>query len=505
MTDRMNHSEALVARLAGAVVLVVGDLILDRFVDGRVDRLSSEAPIPVLVEGAERRMPGGAGNVARNLAALGATVRITGVVGEDADGEVLKKALHEAAGDGARPVSDAARTTTGKTRFVAGGQQLLRVDREDKRPIAGPVQASLIAAIGDLAPGAGAVVLSDYGNGVLTPAVIAAAREAARAAGVPLVVDPKGRDFTRYGGADLVTPNRAQLHDASGMATDSQAEVVAAATALREAAGVGAVLATLGGDGMVLVAGDRSSGAPHVSAWPAEAREVFDVSGAGDTGVAALAAGLAAGVELETAIGLANTAAGLVVAKVGTAVVRPDELIAGLTGGPGRPAGAASADKVLAADALVERVERWRRQGLRVAFTNGCFDLIHPGHVSVLAQARAAADRLIVGLNTDASVRRLKGAGRPLQEEGARAQVLAAFADVDAVGLFDEDTPVALIERLRPDVLVKGADYRPEDVPGREEVESWGGRLLLVAIEPGFSTTGLARKASGLTRTETSA
>ncbi|MEQ9256700.1 MAG: D-glycero-beta-D-manno-heptose 1-phosphate adenylyltransferase, partial [Alphaproteobacteria bacterium] len=160
---------------------------------------------------------------------------------------------------------------------------------------------------------------------------------------------------------------------------------------------------------------------------------------------------------------------------------------------------------VLAADALVERVERWRRQGLRVAFTNGCFDLIHPGHVSVLAQARAAADRLIVGLNTDASVRRLKGAGRPLQEEGARAQVLAAFADVDAVGLFDEDTPVALIERLRPDVLVKGADYRPEDVPGREEVESWGGRLLLVAIEPGFSTTGLARKASGLTRTETSA
>ncbi|HYN37690.1 MAG TPA: D-glycero-beta-D-manno-heptose 1-phosphate adenylyltransferase, partial [Rhodospirillales bacterium] len=316
-------------------------------------------------------------------------------------------------------------------------------------------------------------------KGVLLGARAAALVEALAAQGARAVVDPKGPDFTRYRGAAVVTPNRRELALAAG-APVLPGEEADAARALRGSCGLGAVLVTLGGDGMLLIDADDAA-----LALPAEAREVFDVSGAGDTVVAALAAALAAGALLPEAAALANTAAGIVVGKVGTAVVRPSELADAAR----RRALLGCEGKVCDVAAAAERVAVWRRQGLRVGFTNGCFDLIHPGHVSLLAQAKAACDRLIVGLNTDASVARLKGAGRPVQAEAARATVLASLAAVDAVVPFAEDTPLPLILALRPDVLVKGADYRLEQVVGAEEVRGWGGRVVLARLEPGFSTT----------------
>jgi D-beta-D-heptose 7-phosphate kinase/D-beta-D-heptose 1-phosphate adenosyltransferase len=385
--------------------------------------------------------------------------------------------------------------TTIKERYVAAGQQLLRADRERCEPLSEAARAALEAAW-DRAlaadPPPGAVVVSDYGKGTLEAATLGRLIAAARARGVPVVVDPKAQDYAVYRGADVVTPNRRELQAATGLPTADDAEVEAACRALIERAGVAAVLATRSERGMSLVA--AAGPARHL---PAAAREVFDVSGAGDTVAATLAAALAAGAELETAARLANAAAGVVVGKLGTAVAHPREILRAL-----------HASDLLEAEAkLVDfedaqaQVARWRQSGLRVGFTNGCFDLLHPGHVALLRQARAACDRLVVGLNSDASVRRLKGAERPVQGEAARAAVLASMASVDLLVVFSEDTPLKLIETLRPDVLVKGADYGRDEVVGGDLVERAGGRVLLVPLEPGHSTTAtlrrLARDSSG--------
>jgi len=302
-----------------------------------------------------------------------------------------------------------------------------------------------------------------------------------------VIVDPKGDDFGRYRGATLLTPNRRELGDAIRMATENEQEVVAAARHLLDAAGVDAVLATRGADGMVLVGADG-----QISHLKARAREVFDVSGAGDTVVATVAAALGAGAELARAAALANVAAGIVVGKVGTAAVGAEEVVAAL-----HHQDLANAEaKVLGRQTALGRIEKWRRNGLRIGFTNGCFDLLHPGHVALLAQARAACDRLVVGLNSDASVTRLKGASRPLQTEAARATVLASLASVDLVVIYPDDTPRKLIFDVRPDVLVKGADWALEDVVGAKEVRAGGGRVVLVNLKPGHSTTAtIARMA----------
>ncbi|MEI7606000.1 MAG: D-glycero-beta-D-manno-heptose-7-phosphate kinase [Rhodospirillaceae bacterium] len=477
MSDLARNIEAL----AGTSVMCVGDVMLDRFVYGSVDRISPEAPVPVLRVERHASMLGGAGNVAANLEALGCEPRFLSVVGDDEAGAtVLRRFVDVQLADSCHIVTEHGRQTSEKTRFFAHHQHLLRADSETVADISAESRDSLLAAARSLMPEVSVVVLSDYGKGVLTPGVTAELIAAARAAGKPVIVDPKGGDYRRYRGADVVTPNRRELAQASGLPVSDDAEIVAAARTLIESCGLGAMVVTRSEDGLTVVTKDGR--VRHLSAG---AREVFDVSGAGDTVIATLAGAVGAGVPLEEAAHLANLAAGVVVGKVGTAVVRRAELLAAYH----HQEWVAGEAKVLPLEGAVDRAERWRRQGRRIGFTNGCFDLLHPGHVSLLQQARAACDRLVVGLNSDESVRRLKGETRPVQSELARATVLASMASVDLVVIFGEDTPLTLIRALRPDVLVKGADYTVDRVVGAELVQSYGGSIVLADLAAGHSTT----------------
>lgn len=494
MTDNADLA-AILDAVHGARVLVVGDAMLDRFVYGAVERISPEGPIPVLRIEREAAMLGGAGNVLRTVAALGVESTFLAVVGDDAAGHEVQALAEAEAGAGCRLLVQAGRPTTIKERFIAAGQQLLRTDRETTRPLDAETTRALLDAARDAFAadgGPGALVLSDYGKGVLTAATTAALIQAARAADWPVVVDPKGRDYTVYRGASIITPNRRELEEASGLPTGDDDQVAAACRAVIETAGVAGVLATRSDRGMTLVT-TGADGAVEARHFPAEAREVFDVSGAGDTVAAVVGAALAAGIDLPRAARLANVTAGLVVGKLGTAVAYPAEILRALHASDLMAAEAKVADL----DALLDRAGRWRHAGLTIGFTNGCFDLLHPGHVSLLEQARAACGRLVVGLNSDASVRRLKRAGRPVQSEVARAAVLASLASVDAVVVFAEDTPERLIAALRPDVLVKGADYALDEVVGADLVQGYGGRVLLADLAPGHSTSGTIKKLSG--------
>lgn len=469
---------ALVERLAGGRVACVGDIMLDRYVLGRVERISPEVPIPVLSVDDETAMPGGVGNVARNVRALGARPWLIAAVGDDAGAGELRDLLAAEPDIRGDLAAEPGRRTAIKTRYLAGAQQILRADRETVRPLAEATRADILRMGGQAIAACAVLVLSDYGKGVLADGVAGALIERARAAGKPVIVDPKGRDFAVYRGADLVAPNRAELFGASGRGIAAGGEGEAARELIARF-GFAAVLATLGKDGMLLVTADDAA------SLPAEAREVYDVSGAGDTVVATMAAALATGADLRDAAALANVAAGIVVGKVGTAVVYADELIGAL-----RRRDLLHGDgKIATFAAACDHVRRWRRQGMRIGFTNGCFDLLHPGHISLLDQAKAHCDRLVVGLNTDTSVARLKGPGRPVQSEAARAAVLASLASVDLVTPFAEDTPLRLIEALRPDVLVKGADYRRDQVVGADLVVGWGGSVVLADLAPGHSTT----------------
>lgn len=486
MTDQSLLAKYLEDFPRGRIVCV-GDVMLDRFVAGSVERISPEAPIPVLKVARENAMPGGAGNVAVNIASLGARARLFGVVGDDGAARELGSLLDEADGVENALVTDAARPTTIKTRYVAAGQQLLRADHEDASPVAAGTETNLRAALGRAIGEANAVVVSDYGKGALTDAVLAEVMERARAANVPVIVDPSGRDYGRYRGATVVSPNRAELEGATGLSCLEDDEVERAARALIESCGVASVLVTRSERGLSLVTPDV---AHHV---PVQAREVFDVSGAGDTVVAAFALANAAGASPIEAAHLANAAAGIVVAKVGTAVVRTDDLAAALHSADV----VASEAKIKTHDAALETIERWRARGDRIGFTNGCFDLVHAGHVSLLTQAKAACDRLVVGLNSDVSVRRLKGEGRPLQQEASRSLVLASLSGVDLVVVFAEDTPKALIEAVRPDVLVKGADYSVDKVVGADFVQGYGGKVVLADLLAGHSTTETIARMAG--------
>ncbi len=473
--------------LAGQTVLCVGDLMLDEFVYGEVSRISPEAPAPVIAVRRTDLMIGGAGNVARNLVSLGAACIFVGVVGDDDAGRALADSLE------AHPliefdlVIDAKRQTTRKVRFVSEhfSTHLLRADWEMAAPVEKAAEDALIGHAVEAMPRVGAVVLSDYAKGALTPRVIRAVIDAANAAGKPVVVDPKGRDYGIYKGATLITPNRQELADATGKPARSDEEIARAAAGLRGALGAQAVLVTRSEDGMTLVNGD---GAVHVPAYPVRVR---DVSGAGDTVVAVLAAMLALDGDFESAMRAANAAAAVVVGKRGTATVSIAELRARIL-----PAATLAPEEKIVFDwaALDEHLDAWRKQGLRVGFTNGCFDLLHPGHIKLLAGARAACDRLVVGLNGDASVTRLKGAGRPVQPVQARAELLAALEAVDLVVVFEEDTPEKLIARVKPTVLVKGGDYTREQVVGRELVEALGGEVILIELVPGHSTSAMVER-----------
>jgi D-beta-D-heptose 7-phosphate kinase/D-beta-D-heptose 1-phosphate adenosyltransferase len=475
----------VIDRLAQARVLVVGDVVIDRFVEGKVSRVSPEAPVPVLkLQGKVRPVLGGAGNVAANVLAYGGAVTLVGLSGAD-------EAANELAGLSTLPrlstrfVADPSRPTTVKTRYLGGWHQLLRVDEEETHPMDEATADAVIAAARDALADATAVVISDYGKGTLDARTIPAIIAAARSAGLPVVVDPKKADAAIFAGATILTPNVEEMVQFSGVRARDNESAEAACRLILDRVPVDGILLTRGEAGMTLVCRNRAA-ALHVAA---ETHRVFDVTGAGDTVVATLAAALGIGEELEDAVRLANTAAGVAVTKPGTATVEPGELRRAL--GSGEAAG-----PVERADAA-QRVAGWKAQGLKVGFTNGCFDLLHRGHLFSLEQASRRCDRLVVGINSDASTRRLKGEGRPVQDAATRAAVLAALRHVDLVAVFDEDTPEGLIKALVPDVVFKGADYAEADVAGGDFVKAHGGRVELLPLLPGHSTTGTLGRMKG--------
>ena len=469
---------------SNATILCLGDVMLDRFAYCETERISPEAPVPVLLLQRTQSALGGAGNVARNIAALGGNAILMGLLGRDPAGEEAQALIAAAPGLTDRMVASAGRPTVCKTRYLAGHQQILRVDQEQTHELDAAEEAALIAAAERAIPHADAVILSDYRKSVLGPRVLAAALARARAYGIPVYVDPKNEDFRRYRGATCITPNQRELAQAARLPVASDAEIIAAARRVMRDASAAAILAKRSDKGMVLV---EASGAVHLEA--ARAREVYDVTGAGDTVIAVLALACASGHSLPQAMRLANTAAGIVVSKLGTATVELDELMLELSRDV-RDREWHHAKYYTAAEAET-LARRWKSRGLSVGFTNGCFDIVHAGHIALLAAARAQCDRLIVALNSDPGVRRLKGPKRPVNALADRSAVVAAVESVDAVISFDEETPIELIRRLKPDVLVKGGDYTKEGVVGAAEVEAAGGRVLLVDLVEGRSTTRL--------------
>lgn len=479
MSDAIPSSQSpSIDRFVDCRVLVVGDVMLDRFVYGSVKRVSPEAPIPVLLYEREVVMMGGAANVACNLVALGGQTSIVGVIGTDESGRSLRNLMLGRRGLKSHLVEMPGIQTIEKTRYVTDQQQMLRVDRETPAVIAAP---QMFQTVAELIPVSDILVLSDYAKGLLSPELLGLLIAEARKHGVPVIVDPKARDLSRYNGATLLTPNHEEASATTGIHGDDDDSVSAAGRAILEIIPDSShVIITRGERGMTLVSRDR----PPVH-LPALAKEVFDVSGAGDTVIATMALSIGSGFDLEDAARLANKAGGIVVGKRGTATVTRAELHHALAD----EKVATSEMKIVDLESAQGIVAAWRERGLIVGFTNGCFDLIHPGHVSLLAQSRAACDRLVVGLNTDASIKRLKGPSRPVQDEVSRAIVLASLSMTDLIIPFGEDTPLGLIQALRPDVLVKGKDYTVDKVVGADLVQSYGGRVLLADLMPGQSTT----------------
>lgn len=469
----------------GVPVLVVGDVMLDQYVWGEVERISPEAPVPVVRASTRDERPGGAANVAMNLAQLGASVTLVGFAGGDPEQHRLESLLAE---QGIEPRFTAApdAPTTTKLRILSGHQQIMRLDTECRAAHSSLEYASLLRDAIAVLPGSAIVVLSDYAKGALTEEVCQTIICETTRHNIPVLVDPKQQDLGPYSGATAICPNLKELAVATGEPLGDPAAVLKAGQTLVRKLGLEFITATLGDKGIAVL---RPESRLHA---PAVVRQVFDVSGAGDTVVAVLALAMACEVPIETAVELANVAAGVVVGKVGTVPIRREELLGALW----REAGLQMEDKVLPLDRLLTRVAAWRWAGERIVFTNGCFDILHIGHIRLLEEARRKGERLIVGLNSDDSVRRLKGASRPIVGEAERAGVLAALSAVDAVVVFKNDTPLRLIEAIRPDVLVKGGDYTEEEVAGAREVRGWGGRLELIPLVPGTSTTRLIRKSA---------
>ena len=481
--------DALSNAIARQTVLCVGDLMHDEFVYGEVSRVSPEAPAPVIAVQRSETDVGGAGNVARNIASLGARCIFVGLIGEDETGTRLKAALKRESRIESVLVCDPGRPTTRKVRFVSEhfSTHMLRADWELATPASTEIEQKLIDAVLPRLPDVGVVLLSDYAKGVLTARVIRHVIDAARKLGKPVIVDPKSPNLAVYRGATLLKPNRKEFNEATRRRIDGETGIAEAAQEIMQLADCDAVLVTQSEEGMTLV--PRQGEPIHVAGLPVKVR---DVSGAGDTVSAALAVSLAAGADWETAVRVANAAGAVAVSKAGAAVVTPLELRRKIL-----PHAFLAAEEKIVIDRgeLDAQLAEWRKQGLIIGFTNGCFDILHPGHVKLLTAARGACDRLIVGLNSDASVKRLKGESRPVQNERARAEVLSALEAVDLVVLFEEDTPLNLITLIRPGVLVKGSDYTREQVVGHDVVEAYGGEVRLVDILPGFSTTSLVNRA----------
>jgi D-beta-D-heptose 7-phosphate kinase/D-beta-D-heptose 1-phosphate adenosyltransferase len=476
--------ETFLQRAGELQVLVVGDLILDEYLWGRTERISPEAPVQVVEVAREELRLGGAGNVVNNLAALGCRVGVASVLGADADGELIRRMLRERGIDTGGVFLAPGRTTSRKTRVLASHQQMLRIDRESRHDLAADQELVLMNHLRETLAAFQVLLVSDYLKGVLSPGVLQQLIALAGERNIPVVIDPKGRDFSRYQGATVLTPNRREAQGATGIDFAGEADLLRAGHQLTADLGLEALVLTRSEEGMSLFL--RKGQHLHL---PTEAREVFDVSGAGDTVLAFLGAGLGCGLDIAGAARLANLAAGVVVGKLGTSTVSGDELR--------HAAALLSADaevKQRTRESLAVLLERERSRGRRVVFTNGCFDLLHVGHVRYLQQARQLGDLLVLGLNSDASIRRLKGPKRPLIGQEERAHILAALDCIDYVTIFDEDTPLELLAVLRPDILVKGGDYTPETVVGKELVESYGGRVELIQFVDGKSTTGIIER-----------
>jgi D-beta-D-heptose 7-phosphate kinase/D-beta-D-heptose 1-phosphate adenosyltransferase len=476
--------ESLFSRIGTIRCLVIGDLMLDEYLWGKAERISPEAPVQVVDVVREELRLGGAGNVVNNLAALGTQVSVCSVIGDDENGLALLNDLIRRGIAVDAVFRDGTRRTSRKTRVVASNQQIVRIDRESREPLAADMETRLCDWISANAASCDVILLSDYLKGVLTQQVIQAVIKAAQAGGIPVLVDPKGTDFTRYHGATILTPNRKEAEAAAGIVIRDSDSLDRAAGLIMEKAGLQHLLITRSEEGMSLFSRDGET--VHI---PTVAREVFDVSGAGDTVLASLAVGIAAGLVMAEAARLANIAAGIAVAKLGTSTVSPDEIIRAVA-----LTHSDSDSKIKNRDVLTAIIAGERERGKRVVFTNGCFDLLHAGHVKYLQKARNLGDLLVLGLNSDASVRRLKGDKRPLIGEEERAHILAALDCIDYVVLFDEDTPLELITALKPHILAKGGDYTADGVVGKDVVEAYGGRVELVSFVDGKSTTNIIER-----------
>ncbi len=495
--------ETLVSNIADQPVLVIGDIMLDRFIYGSVDRISPESPVPVLNIKREDCMLGGAGNALANLVTLNAKAAIISIIGDDDNAATLKSQCGALGIDCDGLVIDPSRPTTVKTRFLAGHQQLLRSDSEVKSTIDDKMAEAVKAKITAKIPHNKAVIISDYGKGLLRHDIITAAIEAAHNANIPVIVDPKGHDFTKYKGATAITPNKKELSEATqGAPVDTDQHIIDAANTLIAQCGVGAVIATRSKDGISVI--EKGETTHYRSADI----EVYDVSGAGDTVIATIAGTLAAGGNLKQAAALANIAGSIVVTKVGTASIRAAELVEALHGDLGdilikhysKSKTLLRQADCLPWDEAAERIKRWKAQGFKVGFTNGCFDVLHAGHVNYLNQAREQCDRLVVGVNADSSVRILKGSQRPVHDEASRADVLGALSSVDLVVLFgakeqgDDNTANALLGVIQPDLYVKGGDYAIEDIPEAPTVMGYGGEVRVMSEYEGHSTTNSIKR-----------
>lgn len=467
-------------------VLVVGDVMIDRYIVGDVERISPEAPVPVLRQVREYSRPGGAANVAMNLAGLGLKATLAGFVANDNAGKELRSLL-VGSGVDASGLVDCGLPTIAKTRVVSRTQQLMRIDVESRDEHNSTDCQALCDFAAKAVSSVQAVILSDYAKGALTDALCRAVIDAARSKGVPVLVDPKTRDLTKYSGATTISPNLHELSMATGVPVHQTDALLQAGRDLLRSLQMDYLTVTMSEKGIRVLHPDGKGEEIHS---PARAREVFDVSGAGDTVIATLAAGLAGGLQVGTAVDLANVAAGIVVAKLGTVPVAAHEIVAELT----VSGGITSAEKVLDQERAAARISEWKEAGETVVFTNGCFDLLHIGHVTLLEDCRRYGSKLVVAMNTDRSVSELKGPTRPIVGQNERTRVMAALGCVDMVVLFDEETPLELIRALKPNVLVKGGDYSVETVVGHEDVLASGGRVEIVPTVEGFSTTNIVKK-----------
>jgi len=475
----------IIKKFSGLNVLVLGDLMLDCYVTGEVERISPEAPVPVLKVREEFQSPGGAANVALNLKALGAKTALIGVTGKDTQGEKLREEIELSGMSSSAVIRDSGVKTTVKTRLMASNQQIARVDYEAQAPISSKAESALIGKIDKAVAGnkPDAIIISDYAKGALTNKVLSHVIKLARKFSILTVVDPKGEDFTKYRGADVITPNRSETEAVSGIIITDERSLRMAASAIMKLSGARCALITRGRNGITYCAkGKRAATVKSI------AKDVYDVTGAGDTVVSAFTLAYAASGALGESVRIANAAAGVTVGCLGASQVEAGDLIEHFV----NPGGTES--KIQSPETLAKKLAAHRSRGDKVVFTNGCFDLFHTGHLKLLTEAGSLGDVLVVAINSDSSVKKLKGRGRPFVSETERAKLLTALDCVSYLTVFGEETPLDLIKKLRPDILVKGSDYEAGNVVGGKFVESLGGSVEIIPLVKGISTTSLAGK-----------